>query len=171
MRTKDAEHVLTQNAADLLAYFRRRVTNAEDAADLVNDTVIAALRAAKRMPKGEEPARMWMFGIARNTLRHHHRAQSRRDALTARLAATSDPNPWTDDHTGIDVRAAVEKLPDELAELVRLVHWDGFSLEQAAILMRVPASTARTRHVRAKKLLRAALSPHSQQSPAAARAR
>ena len=156
MRTKDAEHVLTQNAADLLAYFRRRVTNAEDAADLVNDTVIAALRAAKRMPKGEEP---------------HHRAQSRRDALTARLAATSDPNPWTDDHTGIDVRAAVEKLPDELAELVRLVHWDGFSLEQAAILMRVPASTARTRHVRAKKLLRAALSPHSQQSPAAARAR
>ncbi|MGG1909199.1 sigma factor-like helix-turn-helix DNA-binding protein [Microbacterium sp. NRRL B-14842] len=38
------------------------------------------------------------------------------------------------------------------------MHWDGFSLTDAAALLGVPASTVRGRHQRAKTLLRAALS-------------
>ncbi|WP_167043838.1 sigma-70 family RNA polymerase sigma factor [Salinibacterium sp. ZJ454] len=157
MKLQDAERVLADTAPDLLAYFRRRVASVEDAADLVNDTVIAAWRTVSRMPSGDEQARMWIFGVARNILRRHGRSQARRDALTARLASTLDSHPWSDDDAGIEVRAAIDALPSELAELVRLVHWDGFSLEQAAILMKTPASTTRTRHARAKELLRAAL--------------
>lgn len=109
------------------------------------------------MPREDEEARMWIFGIARNILRRHSRSHARRDALTARLASTLDPHPWRDDDNGIDVRTAIAALPHDLAELVRLVYWDGFSLEQAATLMKIPASTARTRHARAKELLRASL--------------
>lgn len=157
MERQNAERVLTDTAPDLLAYFRRRVAHVEDAADLVNETVIVAWRTVSRMPREDEQARMWIFGVARNILRRHSRSHARRDALTARLAATLDPHPWRDDDTGIEVRAAIAALPHELAELVRLVHWDGFSLEQAATLMKIPASTARTRHARAKELLRASL--------------
>jgi RNA polymerase sigma-70 factor (ECF subfamily) len=38
------------------------------------------------------------------------------------------------------------------------VHWDGFSVAEAAALLGIPASTARGRHQRAKDDLRAALS-------------
>lgn len=153
-----AERLILDAAPDLLAYFRRRVEIPEDAADLVSDTVSAAWRSVRRMPSDPEQARMWIFGIARNTLRHHHRAGSRRDALAIRLASTMDPSPWKDDDIGIEVRQAVAALPADLGELIRLVHWDGFTLEQAAVLMDVVPSTLRTRHARAKQLLRDSLS-------------
>lgn len=158
MTNAHPEHVLTTTAPDLLAFFRRRVSSPEDAADLVAETISAAWRAARRMPADREQARMWVFGVAQNTLRHFRRSQMRRDALTARLAAALDPTPWEDDAEGVEVRAAVDALPNELGELLRLVHWDGFSLEQASTLMGVPASTTRSRHARAKELLRIAIS-------------
>lgn len=58
---------------------------------------------------------------------------------------------------GAEVRDAIDRLPADLAELVRLVHWDGFTLAEAAELTGVPASTARGRYQRAKEQLRSAL--------------
>jgi RNA polymerase sigma-70 factor (ECF subfamily) len=60
-----------------------------------------------------------------------------------------------------DVRVAVAGLPERLAELIRLVHWDGFSIEQAAQHMGINPSTARSRHARAKDLIRQQLLPVS----------
>lgn len=157
MNESDVSKVIADTAPDLLAYFRRRVLVPEDAADLVSETFIAVWRTRKRMPQDDERARMWIFGVARNILRRHSRSRARYDALTMRLGAVLDPTPWRDDDSGLEVRAAVAALPDQLAELIRLVHWDGFSVEQAATLMKIPPSTARTRHARAKTLLRASM--------------
>jgi DNA-directed RNA polymerase specialized sigma24 family protein len=41
--------------------------------------------------------------------------------------------------------------------VVRLVHWDGFTLGEAAALEGIPASTARSRYARAKRELAVAL--------------
>ena len=49
-----------------LAYFLRRVGNAEVAADLAAETFAAALRASPRFRKRSEPASAWLMGIARN---------------------------------------------------------------------------------------------------------
>lgn len=157
----DAGHVnrtLKATAPALLGYFLRRTDSAEDAADLVNETLLSAWRSARRMPGDDEAARMWLFGVARNALRHHQRGQRRRQAVVAELSKViaAAPRLMADDDA-IEVRVAVESLPPELAELIRLVHWDGFSIEQAAKLMRIPASTARSRHSRAKSLLRSLL--------------
>jgi RNA polymerase sigma-70 factor (ECF subfamily) len=54
---------------------------------------------------------------------------------------------------------AVAALPDELAELVRLVHWDGFRLVEAAELIGISASTARGRYARARELLYRSIRP------------
>nr|WP_277348960.1 sigma-70 family RNA polymerase sigma factor [Microbacterium sp. CFH 90308] len=150
--------MLRDTAPRLLGYFLNRIDVAEDAADLVNETLIAALKSARRAPSEPEPARMWLFGIARNTLRHHYRSTARRDALTRRLTeALHDSRSELDDVH--DVRAAVAALPEQLAELIRLVHWDGFSIEQAAAHTGINPSTARSRHARAKELLRQHLEP------------
>jgi RNA polymerase sigma factor (sigma-70 family) len=49
-------------------YFRRRVFEVEAAFDLTAETFAAALRAVPRYEPRPEPARAWLFGIARNTL-------------------------------------------------------------------------------------------------------
>lgn len=86
----------------------------------------------------------------------------RRRSSVARHFATLDVM-WTDPRHAMtgnlaaDVRAAIAALPDDLAELVRLVHWEGFSITEAAQICGVPASTARTRYQRARRALAARL--------------
>lgn len=59
---------------------------------------------------------------------------------------------------GADVRDAVARLDPELAELIRLVHWDRLTLAEAAHVTGIPASTARSRYQKAKEDLRTQLS-------------
>lgn len=141
----------------LLTYFLRRVHPAEDAADLVAQTFDAAWRSRTPIPADPDEARMWMFGIARNVLSNHRRGVRRAEALVERLRAAiiTAVQERPDEHD--DVRRAVDALPPDLAEFVRLVHWDGFTVEAAAQLLGIPSSTARGRHQRAKALLREAL--------------
>jgi DNA-directed RNA polymerase specialized sigma24 family protein len=58
---------------------------------------------------------------------------------------------------GLEARDAIARLEPELAEIVRLVHWDGFSLGEVAALKGIPASTVRSRYAHAKRQLAAAL--------------
>ncbi|MBO0979439.1 RNA polymerase sigma factor [Microbacterium sp. SD291] len=146
------------SASDLLAYLERRV-GADDAPDLLGETMVVAWRRVRELPDDAERARMWLFGIARGTLMNHARGSRRRWALADRIrvqvreSATAPPSD-----AGAEVRDAIARLDPDLAEMIRLVHWDGFSLAEAAELLGIPASTVRGRHQRAKAELRAALS-------------
>ncbi|UOV99940.1 sigma-70 family RNA polymerase sigma factor [Agrococcus sp. SCSIO52902] len=152
-------------ADDLLGYFLRRVPAPEDAADLLGETLLALAAGADRIPHAPVDARRWAFGVARRTLlagrrRHVQRAQrdaARIDAL--RMAAIDAAG-----HPGSDrdlerrrVREAVQTLPERDRELLMLVHWDGFSLQEAARHLGIRPSTASTRHARAKAALRVLL--------------
>lgn len=149
---------LESGASDLLAYLERRV-GADDAPDLLGETMVVAWRRVGELPVDDERARMWLFGIARGTLQNHARGSRRRWALADRIRlhvredATAPPSD-----AGAEVRDAITRLEPDLAELVRLVHWDGFTLVDAAELLGIPASTARGRYQRAKQELRTALS-------------
>jgi RNA polymerase sigma factor (sigma-70 family) len=149
---------LAANSADLLAYLERRVGVRDDAADLLGETMLVAWRRVSQLPTQPEQTRMWLFTIARNTLLNYRRGRRRHlavaEALRAELATASVS---TDSALALDVRRAIEQLPAKLAELVRLVHWDGFSLADAAELLGIPAATARGRYARARTQLSARL--------------
>ncbi|TFD64870.1 sigma-70 family RNA polymerase sigma factor [Cryobacterium sp. Hh38] len=51
---------------------------------------------------------------------------------------------------GSEVRGALSQLNPALREIVQLVHWEGFTLAQAAQVVGIPAPTARGRYARAK---------------------
>lgn len=143
-------------APDLLAYLQRRVGHS-DAPDLLGETMVVAWRRVQDLPREDEQARMWLFGIARSTLLNHARGERRRWALADRIrdSTAGASGPSADD--GAEVRDAIDRLDDDLRELVRLVHWERMSLVHAAQLLGMPPSTARTRYARAKALLREAL--------------
>lgn len=148
---------LEGGASDLLAYLSRRV-GADEAADLLGETMVIAWRRSTELPDDPERARMWLFGIARGTLMNHARGQRRRWALADRLRLQmwqGHAAPAADE--GIEVRDAISRLDPDLAEIIRVVHWDGLKLAQAAELLGIPSSTARGRYARARELLRAEL--------------
>lgn len=159
MRRDDARltSALTEAAPDLLGYFQRRV-GPDDAPDLLGETMVSAWKRVADLPGETERARMWLFGIARNVLLNHRRGERRRWALADRIRGYSSHDaaaPAADD--GAEVRDAIQRLDADLGELVRLIHWDRMTLVQAAELLGIPDSTARTRYARAKELLRASL--------------
>lgn len=146
------------NASDLLSYLSRRI-GPDDAPDLLGETMVVAWRRVRELPVDAERARMWLFGIARGTLLNHARGQRRRWALADRIRVdVSDDLNGPPADAGAEVRDAIGRLDPDLAELVRLVHWDGFTLAEAGELLGIPASTVRGRYQRAKEQLRAALS-------------
>ncbi len=55
------------------------------------------------------------------------------------------------------MRDAIARLDPDRAELVRMLHWDGFTLVEAAEILGIPSSTARSRYAKAKEELRASL--------------
>lgn len=154
------ERCIQSNGADILRYLERRMFDAAgDAAEAYGETLLTAWRARNRMPVEETEARMWLFGVARNVLANNRRAHARRSAAAQRLRdrlAAAPPAPTTEET--IDVRRAIEALPTEMAEIVRLTYWDGFTSDEIATLLESPASTVRTKLSRARELLRTALS-------------
>ncbi len=148
---------LHESNGDLLRFLHRRV-GSDDAPDLFGETLLIAWRRVDDLPEDPIEARMWLFGLARGTLLNHARGARRRSALVDKVRShmpTRAAAPAADE--GGEVRDAIERLRPELAEIVQLVHWDGFTLAQAAEIVGIPAATARSRYARAKDDLRAAL--------------
>lgn len=154
----ELRRALRHDSADLLAYFERRVRSPEDAADLLGETMLQAWRRVDSFPdESPERQRMWLFTIAANVLANHRRSLRRRTGLTERLrshlAAAAPPDPAE----AITVRDAVLHLDDAHRELVMLIHWDGFSIVEAAEILGLNPSTARGRYAAARAVLRTAL--------------
>ena len=154
------DDLVTANGSSLLKYFQRRVDVKEDAANLLDDTYLVAWRKIRTLPDDPEASRMWLFGVAQNTLRNHRRGVWRRlalqEALRAEIVRAAAVHSDQRDRT-IDIRTAVAGLPDHQRELVLLVYGDGSSIEAAARLLKISASTARSRHASAKESLRSIL--------------
>ena len=153
------EVAMRANQDDILAYLVRRVDNREDAADLFGDAYLTAWRKRRQMPTEPEAARKWLFVIARNATLNHYRSNTRRRAFTAalrdelRLQDAEDP---TEQH--LEVREAIASLAPEHAELVRLIHWEGFGVADAGAILGLGASTARSRYAAARARLAETLS-------------
>jgi RNA polymerase sigma factor (sigma-70 family) len=157
----DPVAALEANAGALLDYLERRI-GVDDAPDALAEVMTVVWRRAPEVPEDATEARMWMFGIAKGVLSNAVRGKVRRAKLADRLrsvtasdGASSAAEPSADH--GHDVRDAIARLDPELAEVVRLVHWDGFTLVEVAALEGLPASTVRSRYARAKRELAVAL--------------
>lgn len=150
-------------APALLTYFARRVPDASDAADLLAETLVVLWRRADDIPDDPQQVRMWAYGVARRTLSTYRRSGARRTALTARLRAELEATERLsrshhDDLTHERVHTAIAALDPIDQEIVRLVHWDEFTLAEVAQLLGKRGGTVRSRYHRARQRLRENLS-------------
>jgi RNA polymerase sigma-70 factor (ECF subfamily) len=151
------ESFIRSVAAELLAYFARRVTPHEDAADCLSETLLVLWRRRGTLPITEDARRAWTYGIAHNVLAAHRRNGRRRLALTSRLRdelRTTPIAPESDDNDAIEALASLSARDQEL---VTLVAWEGLSIAEAGSALGIRPDAARARYSRARRNLRARL--------------
>ena len=142
---------------DVLSYALRRVSRAEDAADVVAETFLVAWRRIDDVPAGEE-ARLWLFGVARRQLANLNRGHRRRDQLADRLrddlALNLPSHLDASDVSDSKVVDALSRLSEEDREVLTLFAWEELKAREIAKVLGLRGVTARSRIHRAKKRLR-----------------
>lgn len=109
-----------QFAPGLYRYLARRVGSSA-AEDIVSETFAAALGERARYDSTRGSPSTWLYGIATNLLRRHHRQESLDLRATGRLTVMADGAKQQRDQDRVadqvDAQRRVEQLASRLAEL------------------------------------------------------
>jgi RNA polymerase sigma-70 factor (ECF subfamily) len=134
-------------------YLARR-TDAATADDVLSETLLICWRRLDEIP---EDHLSWAYGVARRCLANAERGRRRRDRLVARIAAVDPPRIVADGPAPPDgdLIAALSRLRDEDAELLRLWAWEDLAPAQIATVLGISANAASIRLHRVKQRLRA----------------
>jgi RNA polymerase sigma-70 factor (ECF subfamily) len=140
--------------------WRRDPSNADDVAA---ETFLVAWRRLDDVPADALP---WLIGVARNVRLNVLRAERRRTALSARLAARSaHPLVEHEQVASGAVRAALEALPERDREVVLLAAWEGLDTAGIARALGCSRANASLRLFRARKRLAALLGDNADPAP------
>jgi RNA polymerase sigma factor (sigma-70 family) len=145
-----------EQGADVLAYLLRRTAQPDDAAELLAETFLVAWRRLEDVPSGAE-ARLWLYGVARNTLANHRRGNLRRVRLAERLQAevsTGMPASGALDAEGTAILGALKLLDKVDQEVLLLAGWEELTPSEIAKVLEIKTGTARGRLYRARRRLR-----------------
>lgn len=150
-----------------VAYWLAR--NAHDAEDLVQETLLKALRGFTSFEPGTN-FKAWLFRILRNSYLTSrsglaaHRTVALEDELGEQNGAENYPERMIDRETPelnlvrlsdrAALEAAMEKLPPLLLEVVLLCDVEELKYREIAIVLEVPIGTVMSRIARARAFLR-----------------
>jgi RNA polymerase sigma-70 factor (ECF subfamily) len=149
---------------DVTAYALRRCGDRNVAAEVAAETFTVVWRRMDDLPDGDS-TRPWVFGVARRVLANHGRTVRRRDRLIARVAAVASWSPVTAAERDESVDAALARLSDSDAELLRLSYWEGLRPAELAVMLGIGASTVRSQLTRARQRFAASTRPSRAAQP------
>jgi RNA polymerase sigma-70 factor (ECF subfamily) len=131
----------------LRRYARALTRDAETADDLVQDTLVRALRSEHLFHGGE--LRSWLYTILTNLNRNRLRSLSRRPVLTS-IEDHDAPDASGPEAGGRDIERALALLVDEQREALLLVVLEGLTYREVAEVQGVPIGTVMSRLARAR---------------------
>jgi RNA polymerase sigma-70 factor (ECF subfamily) len=159
-------------AAEVLTYLEalyaaalRLTRNRADAEDLVQDTLVKALRFSDRYTAGTN-LKAWLYTILHNTWRNDRRSTARDvvdvDSERVDEAASLPGGPAAletperillRDTLDADLQGALDELPDSFREAVWLRDVEEFSYVEIAGMLGIPLGTVMSRISRGRRLL------------------
>jgi RNA polymerase sigma factor (sigma-70 family) len=150
-----------RHAKAIYNYCFRRIGSLPTAEDMLSVVFIEAWR---RRDQDLPPDKVlpWLYGIATNVVRNQRRSERRHAAALSRVPAVQ-PEPdfagMSDERVDNECQGqvalnALRKLPQREQDVFVLCAWMELSYEDAALALRVPVGTVRSRLSRARTRLR-----------------
>ncbi len=169
--TTTFQHEAVKHLTSLYNFALGLAKNEDDAADLVQETYLRALRFHDRFQPGTN-LRAWLFKILRNAFIDSYWRRSREPAIPAIEDAEGEQGSATlagveaargieteplNRLVRIDLREALERLPDQFRTAIVLSDVEGLKVEEIAEIMDCPTNTVKTRLFRGRQMLRKTL--------------
>jgi RNA polymerase sigma-70 factor (ECF subfamily) len=138
----------------LRRYARALTRDAEVADDLVQDTLVRALRSEHLFHGGD--IRSWLYTILTNLNRNRLRSLARRPAVKP-IEDADAPDSSGPEAGGRDIERALAALVEDQRVALLLVVLEGLSYREVAEVQGVPIGTVMSRLARARAQIRAYL--------------
>ncbi len=146
------EHIKVAIPA-LRRYARALTRDAETADDIVQDTLVRALRSEHLFHGGD--TRAWLYTILTNLNRNRLRSLSRRPPLAP--IKDSDATTGGPEAGGRDISRALDELAEDQRSALLLVVLEGLTYREVAEVQSVPIGTVMSRLARARSQIKAYL--------------
>jgi RNA polymerase sigma-70 factor (ECF subfamily) len=137
----------------LRRYARALTRDSETADDIVQDTLVRALRSEHLFHDGD--VRAWLYTILTNLNRNRLRSLSRRPTLTP--IKDSDAAITGPDAGSRDIARALDDLAEDQRAALLLVVLEGLTYREVAEVQGVPIGTVMSRLARARMQIKAYL--------------
>lgn len=173
---EEFERALLAHGPNLLAVATRLSRNRAEAEDLVQDTLVKALRAKDQYEAGTN-LKAWLLKILKNTFINRYR----RTGLERNVIDGPDADPLADGWIGAstlrsmrepeaqalrpilerEITAALDAIPEEFRLIVLLADVEELSYKEIADLVGCPIGTVMSRLHRGRRLLKTRLLEHA----------
>lgn len=140
-------------------------TQRQEAEDVLHTVYIKVLEGRARFD-GRSSFRTWLFSVIHRTAQEHRRRHWLRAALLERWresdpVATGEDARATDQERSAQLSFALARLSRRQQEVLHLVFYQDFTIEESARVLGMSVGSARTHFGRGKKRLRALLQEDS----------
>lgn len=149
----------TRFARDLTAYCRRRIPDAQDVEDLLQETFVR-IHAGLPALRSQDRLSVWLYRVARSVLEDHRRRAPRTLPLAddESIADGREESDFTlNREVGAWARLFLEVLPPEYRDAVRMADVDGLPQSEIARALGLSVSGAKSRVQRGRAMVRTAL--------------
>jgi RNA polymerase sigma-70 factor (ECF subfamily) len=146
----------------LRPFIARRLSNSADVDDVVQDVFLRMQRGLGGL-RDEERFGPWVYQVARSAIIDHHRATAKHRVVAADNLAERAPDDVPEDPGAVEAEVAgyiapfVGMLPSPYREALTLTELEGLTQKQAADMLGISLSGAKSRVQRGRRLLRQAL--------------
>lgn len=158
--------MVMRQASSLKMYALHFTHDADDANDLVQDTLLKAITYYNKFKEGTN-LKGWLYTIMKNTFINNYRRfvkissfVTKSDEISsANLVFSSTKNQGESKFVMDDIKSALSKLPAEYYVPFSM-YFEGFKYHEIADHLEIPIGTVKTRIHVARKLLKKSLKPY-----------
>lgn len=160
MNTIQFNQMVEDHTSALRSHALKFTKDLEDANDLVQDTLIKAIRFYQDFKEGTN-FKGWLYVIMRNTFINDYRKNTRKNAVISQVEDLSSDNLFisaTENEAGgkfamKDIQKALASIPDTYS-IPFTRYFEGYKYHEIADELNIPLGTVKTRIQMAREMLK-----------------